>query len=442
MSKLPGAVFPRRLDRPLPLAKSSQGAWIEAQDGKRYLDASGGAVVVNVGHSRKEIAEAVYQALMDHSFLHGTMFSSNPTNQLAESLARHAPGDIDRFYFMTSGSEAVETALKMARQLQIARGNPLRQQFISRWNAYHGLSMGALGVNTRSPFRTPYYSMFHDASHIPAPYCLRCAFGLTRPECKLRCATALEQVIQNLGPEAVCAFIAEPVSGASLAAYPPPEGYWKRIREICDEYGVVMIMDEVMTGMGRTGKWFAAEHFGVTPDLITMGKGLSGGSMPLSAVGVSTANMELIADKLGNFSHGGTFSHHAATCAAGLAAVRIMENENLIQRSAELGRVIGEELEKHLGDSAYVADIRGMGMMWGVEFVKDKETLEPFPRKEKLAERLWDCMFDKGVITYKSMGFAGMDGDGLMVSPPFVITKEEIELCARLMREALEETLA
>jgi adenosylmethionine-8-amino-7-oxononanoate aminotransferase len=440
MSKIPGAVFPRRLDRRLPQAKASQGAWIQGDDGKRYLDASGGAVVVNVGHSRPEIADAVHQALLDHSFLHGTMFTSRPTEGLATALAELAPGDIGRFYFMTSGSEAVEAALKLARQIQIARGEERRHLFISRWKAYHGLSMGALGVNTRPAFRKPFYPMFRDAVHIAPAYCLRCSFGLSYPGCGLRCALALDETIQNLGPEAVCAFIAEPVGGASLGAYAPPEGYWPLIREICGRHGVLLIMDEVMTGMGRTGKWFAAEHFGVTPDLITMGKGLSGGALPLSAVGTSSANMELVADKCGNFAHGGTYSHHAATCAAGLATVELIKREGLIERAAVMGELLGQKLRQHLADSPRVGDIRGLGMMWGVEFVKDKETLTPFPRSEKLAERLWDRLFSKGIITYKNIGMAGLDGDGLMVTPPFVITEDEIEFCARSMREALEET--
>ena len=441
MSDLPGAVFPRRLDRRLPQAVRSQGVWIETQDGKRYLDASGGAVVVNIGHGRTEIADAVHKALLQHSFLHGTMFTCQATEELAAALADLAPGDIDRFYFMTSGSEAVEAALKMARQIQIARGQGQRVNFISRWKAYHGLSMGALGVNTRTPFRTDFYPMFKDSAHIPPAYCLRCSFGQTYPECGIRCAAHLEEVILNLGADTVCAFIAEPVSGASLAAATPPDEYWPMIREICDRHGVLLIMDEVMTGMGRTGHWFAAQRYKVEPDLITMGKGLSGGSMPLSAVGASTANMDLIAQNCGNFSHGGTFSHHAATCAAGAAAIKLMQDENLVQRAHDLGELVGQKLREHLADSPYVGDIRGLGMMWGVEFVKDKESLQPFARSEKLAERLWDHLFANGIITYKSVGLAGNDGDALMVSPPFIISAEDIELCARSIRKALEDTI-
>lgn len=441
MSKNDSAVFPRRFDRELPMAKQADGVWIETQDGKRYLDASGGAVVVNLGHCRGEIADAVYEQLKSLSFVHGTMFSNPATEELATELAGLAPGDIDRFYFMSSGSEAVETAIKLARQIQLARGNPHRSQVIARWKSYHGLTMGALAAAGRTYFREPFYPMMSDAVHISAPYCLRCSFGLKYPECGLRCALALEETIQNVGVDSTCCFIAETVSGASLASCPPPKGYWPLIREICDRYSVVLIMDEVMCGMGRTGRWFAAEHYDTAPDLITLGKGLSGGALPLSAVGVSTAHMELVRQNCGNFAHGGTYSHHTVTCAAGLAAVRIMQRDGLVEQVERMGPVLGEIIQKYLGDSPYVGDIRGIGMMWGVELVKDKHTLTPFPRSEKVTERIWDVLFDKGLILYKSIGMAGIDGDGLMVAPPYIITKDDLEHCAALMAETIQEVL-
>ena len=441
MGTIPGSVFPRRLDKPLPLAVRADGLWIETADGKRYLDASGGAVVVNLGHCRQEIAEAVCRQMSTLSYVHGTMFTSQVTEDLAAELAQRAPGAVDRFYFMTSGSEAVETAIKLARQIHLAQGRASRSVLISRWKSYHGLTMGALAAAGRTFFRAPFEPMFRDAVHIPAPYCLRCSYGLGHPQCDLRCARALEETILNLGPEVVSAFLGETVSGATLASYPPPEGYWPLIREICDRHGVLLILDEVMCGMGRTGRWFAAEHYGVNPDLITMGKGLSGGTQALSAVGVSSAHMEAIHTGCGNFAHGGTYSHHTVACAAGLAAVRLMERDGLVARVAELGPVVGQKLRAHLGDSPFVGDIRGLGMMWGVELVADRASLRPFPREEKVAERLWEAMFQRGIITYKAMGLAGRDGDALMVAPPYIIEEEHLDLVASEMARALDQVL-
>ena len=442
MSPIQSAVFHRVLDKELLLARRSQGAWIESADGRRFLDASGGAVVVNVGHGREEIARAVYDQLRTLSYVHPTMFATSAVEDLAGALAAHTPGGLDRFYFMSSGSEAVETAVKLSRQVHLARGNPERQVLVSRWKSYHGLTMGALAAAGRTSFRLPFYPMFHDAVHIPPPYCLRCSYGLTFPACRVRCALALDETIQNIGPAAVSAFIAETVGGASIAVCPPPEGYWPRVREICDRHGVLLILDEVMCGMGRTGKWFAAEHYGVVPDLLVLGKGLSGGTVALSAVATTTALMETVRANSGNFAHGGTFSHNGIACAAGLAAVGILEREKLVELAADLGRRIGERLRAALAASPHVGDIRGTGMLWGVEFVQDRQTLKPFPRSEKLTERLWQALFDQGVILYKSIGMAGTDGDGLIVSPPFVITEDEIDLVVDTLRRTLGRMLS
>lgn len=441
MHPIPGAVFHRVLEKELPLARRSQGVWIEAADGRRYLDASGGAVVVNVGHGREEIARAVADQLRTLSYVHPTMFAASTVNDLANALAAHAPGGLDRFYFMSSGSEAVETAIKLARQIQIARGNAGRQVLISRWRSYHGLTMGALAAAGRTSFRLPFYPMICDAVHLPPPYCLRCSYGLAFPACRLRCALALDETIQNIGPAAVSAFIAETVGGASLAVCPPPEGYWPLVREICDRHGVLLIMDEVMCGMGRTGRWFAAEHYGAAPDILVLGKGLSGGTLALSAVGTTTALMEMVRANCGNFAHGGTFSHNGVACAAGLAAVAILERERLVERAAQMGLHIGQRLREALSDMPCVGDIRGIGMMWGVEIVRDKATLTPFPRSAKVTEKVWQALFERGVLLYKSVGLAGTDGDGLILSPPFVISEAEIDLAVQSLRDALRAVL-
>jgi hypothetical protein len=251
----------------------------------------------------------------------------------------------------------------------------------------------------------------------------------------------LDETIQNIGAETVSAFLAETVSGGSLAAYPPPDEYFSIIRKICDRYDVLLIMDEVMCGMGRTGRWFACQHYDVIPDIITLGKGLSGGTLALSAVGVRSTHFETIRHGSGTFVHGGTFSHNPVAAAAGLAAIHILEREGLVERASQYGEQLGNKLKKRLKHLSCVSDIRGIGLMWGVELVADKDTNTPFPRHEKVVERIWNTLFEKGIITYKSTGLAGMDGDALIIAPPFVIKKDEIDFLVDTVASTLKETL-
>lgn len=441
MREIPGNVFHRRLDRALPRGVKAKGVWVEDAEGRRYLDASGGALVVNVGHGREEIARAVHDQISRCDYLHGTMFTSSVVEDLAQAVARHAPPGVERFYFLSIGCEAVEAAIKLARQIHIESGRPQRFKLISRWKSYHGLTLGALSAMGRTLFRVPFAPLLTEVIHIPPPYCLRCSYGLTYPECGIRCAVALEEAIQNVGPDIVSAFLAETVSGASLAAFPPPPGYFSLIREICDRYSVLLILDEVMCGLGRTGRWFACEHYDIVPDIVTLGKGLGGGVAALSAVGVQSKYFDAIREGSGNFVHGGTYSHHAVAAAVGLSVVGILERENLVERVAQQGKILGQRLKERLEDLPCVADIRGLGFMWGVELVKDKKTLAPFPRKEKVAERVWEDLFQRGIITYRSTGLAGIDGDGLMVGPPFIIEESEMNLLVDAIGRVLEETL-
>ncbi|MGD2185299.1 MAG: aspartate aminotransferase family protein [Desulfobacterales bacterium] len=433
-------VFQRVPAKELPVAEAGQGAFIVDGKGRRYLDASGGAVVVNLGHGREEIAQAIGEQLLRGYYFHPTMFATDAVAKLADKLAGHAPKGISRFYFMTSGSEAVETAIKLARQIHVAGGQESRYKLISRWRSYHGLTLGALAATGRTSLRAPFLPMLLDGLHIAPPYCLRCAFGLEPSSCALRCATALDEIIVDQGPKTISAFIGETVSGASLAICPPPPGYWPLVQEICNHHGVLLIQDEVMCGMGRTGKWFASEHYEAVPDIVTLGKGLSGGALPLSAVGVTEELYQVLAEN-GGFVHGGTFSHHPVCAAAGLAAVGILEQERLVERVEVLGPVLGEKLTGVLGDSPYVGDIRGLGMMWGLELVADKATLSPFPRARKVAELMWEHLFKQGVIVYKALALAGTDGDGLVVAPPFIISENEMDIVTAALRRALDEVL-
>lgn len=442
MAEIPGNVFPRKLNRPLPLATGAEGLWILDGEGHRYMDASGGPLVVNVGHCREEVAQAIYQQALRCDYVHPTMFTTPPVEELARELAARAPRGLDRFYFLSGGGEAVEAAIKLARQIHLENGRAQRVRLISRWKSYHGLTLGALAATGRTTFRTPFVPFLADAVHIPPPYCLRCSYGLAYPGCNLRCALALEETIQNLGPDTVSAFLAETVSGATIAAVPPPPGYFKLVREICDRYHVLLILDEVLCGFGRTGRWFACEHFDVTPDIVTMGKGLAGGSIALSAVGVLGRHFEAIRRGSGTFVHGGTFSHHSVAAAAGLAVIRIMERENLVARVASMGPALGGRLRERLAGHRHVADIRGIGFLWGVEFVKEKSSLTPFPRNEKFVERLWQNLFQRGFVVYPTTGLAGVDGDAVVIGPPYIIQDNELDAVVDALAEALDETSA
>jgi adenosylmethionine-8-amino-7-oxononanoate aminotransferase len=251
----------------------------------------------------------------------------------------------------------------------------------------------------------------------------------------------LDEIIQNLGPETVSAFLAETISGGSLAAAPPPVEYFSIIREICDRYDVLLILDEVMCGLGRTGRWFASEHFGISPDLMTMGKGLGGGAIALSAVGVQGKHFDAICQGNGSFNHGGTFTHHGPAAAAGLAVVRILEREKLIDRVSKYGEILQNKLIGRITDHPNVGDIRGMGFLWGVEFVEDKKTLKPFPRTDKIAENIWEAIFQKEVIVYSSTGLAGRDGDALMIGPSFIIKEEDIDTIVEAIAQGIAEVL-
>jgi len=439
MLEIPGNVFPRRLDTRLPMAVNAQGIYIEDETGKKYMDASGGAVVVNAGHGRKEIAKAIYNQILSYDYIHPTMFAAKPVEMLATSLAQKAPGDINRFYFFSGGSEANEAAIKLARQIHIETGNETKYRLIGRWKSYHGLTLGSLAAMGRTSFKTAFTPLLKENLHIPAPYCYRCAFGLTYPSCNLRCAMALDEMIENAGPQTISAFIAETVPGATIAACFPPKAYLQTIAQICNHHNVLLILDEVMCGMGRTGEWFACKHFDVVPDILTLGKGLAGGVMALSGFGVKETHFNTIKDNSAVFMHGGTFSHHAVAAAAGLALIEILEKEKLVQRVKSKGEKLGALLKKQLLPLAQVGDIRGKGFMWGIEIVKDKETRKPFKRSLKIAERLWDALFEKGYIVYKSTGLAGVDGDALVIAPPYIIGDGEMEMLVKEIKSAFVE---
>jgi adenosylmethionine-8-amino-7-oxononanoate aminotransferase len=443
-SKYPqGHIFYRRMSHPHPIITHGNGVYLFDQQGKKYLDGSGGAIVVNTGHGIPEIAAAISEQAAKAAYTHPTIFTAEIIEKYATELADLVPIDDPRFYFLTSGSEAVEAAIKLARQIQVERGESQRHLTISRWMSYHGLSFGAMAVTGKPKPRKLFKPMFQDVPHIPPPYCYRCPFQLEYPACELKCANALEEEILKQKPENISAFLAEPVSGATLGAVVPPDGYWKRIREICDQYGVLLIADEVMTGMGRTGKWFAVEQWDLEADIITIGKGAAGGYFPLSIVATKRAYCDLIQQGQGDFSHGGTYSHHLVGAAAGKATLDYLKNHRLVESVPNKANFLSGLLQDNIGSLPGVGDIRGIGLMWGIEFVQDKTTKKPFDPKIKLSQMIADSALFHGLVIYPGSGSVdGHIGDHLMIGPPFCITESEISELVDILHQVIADTIS
>jgi hypothetical protein len=430
------AVFYRDLTRELPLITHGEGVWLFDEAGKAYLDACGGAYVANLGHGVSVVADAVADQIRKVAYVNGTAFTNAPVEALAAELRTLNPEGLTHSYFLSSGSEAVEAALKLARQHHVDSGRPSKHKIIARTPGYHGNTLLALSASAREHYRKLYGSWLVPVRMIGAPYPYRCATDA--PEMT---GDALEAAILAEGPDTVAAFIAEPIGGSSTGGSVPSAGYWKRVREICDRYDVLLIADEVLTGAGRTGAWAAISHFGVTPDIMTLGKGLSGGYVPLSAVVTSERIIDPIARRSGALKHAQTFSHTPAICAAGLAAVRHIKAHGLISRAAAMGKVLQDRLGA-LAELPAVGDVRGMGLLGGVELVADKGTKAPFERQAKVAERLVANAQRNGLVLWSNIGHAdGERGDLVMVAPPFIITEAEIDVLVDKLRASILETV-
>ncbi len=435
-------VFYRRLAHSYPVIDRGEGIYLYDAQGRRYLDASGGPLVVNIGHGVPSVAAALSAQASRVAYVHGSLFTTEALESYSRRLAPKVPISEPRFYYLSGGAEAVETAVKFARQLQVARGEPQRDRVISRWGSYHGATLGTLALSGKPSMRSLYAPMFQDMPHIEAPYCYRCPFHLSYPACDLACARQLETEIVWQGAGRVAAFLAEPVGGATLGAIVPPDGYWSLVREICSRHGVLLIADEVLTGFGRTGTWFAMEQFRTQADILVMGKGAAGGYFPLSITGVKAQDVEMVRRAQGDFNHGGTFSHHAVGAAAALATLDFMEAHDLVARSARLGQALGRALASVLGTCPAVGDVRGLGMLWAVELVADRRTREPFPAAQSVAERVCERTMQMGVLLYPGHGGAdGIRGDHVMVAPPFIATEEQLETIVLILRKAIDSLI-
>jgi adenosylmethionine-8-amino-7-oxononanoate aminotransferase len=408
----------------LRVAVRAAGSTIWDADGTPYLDAAAGAIVVGIGHGDRAVVDAVRDQASRIAYAHGTQFTTEALERYAQELAPLVPVDDPRIYPVSGGSEAVETALKLARAYHLARGEPSRTKVIARWGSYHGNTLGALDASGREPLRRPYEPWLGRFLHVPPAYEYRCPLGSHPHGCGESHARWLDETIRREGPETVAAFIAEPVVGATLGAAVPTDDYWPAVERVCREHGVLLIADEVMTGFGRTGRWFACEHWGVRPDVLVAGKGASSGYWPLGLTICSGPVYQAVVTS--SFVHGFTYSHHVVGAAAGLAVVRRLRDGDLVGRSEEVGAVLLAELRQALADDPHVGDVRGLGLMIGIEMVRDREEKAPFLRQDGVAERIVAAARDRGVLLYPSTGCAnGTDGDVVMLGPPFVITEEE-----------------
>jgi adenosylmethionine-8-amino-7-oxononanoate aminotransferase len=435
----PSRVFHRRLDRELPRAERGSGVHVWDAAGKRYLDASGGAIVVSIGHGDLGVVAAMAAQAGRISYVHGSQFTTDAVEAYAAELAPLLPLDDPRVYLVSGGSEAVETALKLARSFHLARGEPERTKIIAREKSYHGNSLGALDASGRHSLRFPYEPWLGRVLHTSAPYEYRCE----RPEhdaCGRAYAEELERLILAEGPETVACFIAEPIGGAALGAAVPPADYWAATAEVCRRHGVLLIADEVMTGFGRTGAWFACDHWGVRPDILVAGKGTSSGYWPLGLCACSGEVFATVAPR--GFVNGFTFSHSAVGAAVGQAVLERLREGNLVEASRRKGERLLELLRRSLAGCETVGDVRGRGLLIGVELVRARDSKTPFPRELRAVQRVGDAAKRRGLLVYSGTGMAdGRNGDAVLLGPPFVVADEQLAEIATTLAAAVEEAL-
>jgi adenosylmethionine-8-amino-7-oxononanoate aminotransferase len=423
-----------------PLAVRGEGCYLFDAAGKRYLDASGGAAVSCLGHGHPAVIAAIGQQASKLAYAHTSFFSNEPMEELASFLVTRAPGRLDKVYFVSGGSEGIEAALKLARQYFVEVGQPQRARFIARRQSYHGNTLGALAVGGNEARRRQFAPLLIDVPRIGPCYEYRERRAGESPEAYgLRAANELEAKLLELGPETVIAFVAETVVGATAGAVPPAPGYFKRVREICDRYGILLILDEVMSGMGRTGTLFACEQDGIAPDMVVVAKGLGGGYQPIGAVLASASIVDAVRRGSGAFQHGHTYIGHPIACAAALAVQRTVEEQDLLLSVRLNGQYLRTKLEETFRDHPHVGDIRGRGLFLGLELVADRGTREPFDPARRVHAAVKREGMARGLLVYPSGGtIDGTRGDHILVAPPFIAKASELDSVAQLLRQAVD----
>ncbi|MBM7691190.1 adenosylmethionine-8-amino-7-oxononanoate aminotransferase [Peribacillus deserti] len=439
-------VFHRDLSKKYPLITHGKGSYLYSEEGTRYLDACSGAVAANLGHGIEEIASAMANQAKRAAFVHTLRFETPVLYKLSEKIARFAPDGLNKVYFTSGGSEANESAIKLARQFHRDAGKPEKHVVIGRWQSYHGNTFGSLSAGGDIKRRQVYTPNLLHFTHIHSPNCLRCPFQRDKGDCDSRqdwsCSTSLEQLILEVGPQNVSAFIAEPITGSQLGSVVPPDNYFKEVRRICDQYDVLLIADEVMTGFGRTGKTFAIEYFDVIPDIITFGKGISAGYAPLAGMIVHDRLIKgLIQNSKGKFVHGYTYSGHPVSVAAGLAVLDIYEREKILENVVEKGNYLLQKLIELKREIPLIFDVRGKGLLLGLEFAADAEGT-PFKQDLQITERINEKAIELGAVFYPGSGtINGYLGDHLIVSPPLNSKTNEIDELVHILRKSIKLTI-
>lgn len=438
------SVLHRDLKRDYKTIVRGEGVFLYDQSGTRYLDAVGGVAVNIIGHGVQEIGDAVARNMQQTSFTYGAAFTNPWQEELARSLVSISPLADASVYFTSGGSEANETAVKLARQYHLERGNAQKWKVISRWQSYHGNTLATLALSGRPSWRAPYDPYLGVSPHMAAPYCYRCPFGKTYPSCGVQCADDLERTIIQEGPESISAFIAEPVIGTSLAGVVPVSEYYAKIREICDRHDVLFIADEVLTGYGRTGKAFSIDHWDIRPDILTLGKGVGSGYVPLAACIADTAVVETLRSGGGRFTHGFTYSGMPMSCFIGQQVFDIVRRDDLFQASAANGAYLHQRLRSMAADREHIGDVRGLGMLAGVEFVADPESRRPFPRELAITECVVAEAEVRGLLLREGTPDAnyGQGGDQIQISPPYVISREQIDALVDILADTIDSVVA
>lgn len=427
------------LDEIYPAIDYGKGVYLYDIEGKKYLDASSGAVTANIGHGVTEIVEAMKQQAEKVSFVYRSQFTSDAAEKLAAKIAEMTPGDLNWSFFVNSGSEATETAMKMAIQYWQEKGIQTKTKVLSRWVSYHGITLGALSMSGHTARRARFVPLLEDFPVINPPYCYRCPYNLEASSCGYLCAHELETAINRIGAEKIAAFIAEPVIGAAGGAIDPPKDYYKVLKKICEAHDILFIADEVMTGFGRTGTMLACEQWGITPDIVALGKGMGAGYAPIAAALASEKVMEPILTGSKSVMSGHTLSANPQSCAVSLAVIEYLEKNEIIKDVECKSVYLKNQLEKLKGQFSFIGDVRGKGLLLGIEFVQDRATKTPFSRAAQITQRVISIGKEKGLLIYPAgAGMDGVNGDAIIISPPLTITKREIEELASLLKVTFE----
>lgn len=437
-------VMHRSLRETPPKAIGGDGVWLIAEDGRRVLDSSGGAAVSCLGHQHPRVLAAIGKQASTLAYAHTAFFSSEPAEELAERLVGHEPGGLAAVYFVSGGSEAIEASIKLARQYFIERGEPQRARFIARRQSYHGNTLGALSAGGNAWRREPYAPLLSPSfSHVTPAFAYHEKHDdESEVAFVTRLAAELDAEFQRLGPDTVAAFIAEPVVGATAGCVPAPEGYFKAVREICNRHGALLILDEVMCGMGRTGTLNAWEQEGIAPDIQAIAKGLGGGYQPIGAMLASGTIVETVRGGSGAFQHGHTYLAHPLACAAALEVQKIIAEEKLLDQVKERGKQLEQRLTERFGNHRHVGDIRGRGLFWAIELVADRAKRQPFDPKLKLHQRIKATAFAGGLGCYPAGGTVdGKSGDHVLLAPPYIATSGDIDMIVERLGAAVDSAL-